>query len=77
MRPGTAAILAGPRLTTSTVCSLECETKSWRPDDALMRVRLRNTGSVVTLDVHRSGLGNSNRLAHSSYLRRAPPSPAR
>lgn len=37
-------------------------TKSWRPDDALTRVRLRNTGSVVTLDVHRSELGNGGRL---------------
>lgn len=37
-------------------------TKSWRADDTLTRVRLHNAGSVVTLDVHRSELGTSNRL---------------
>ena len=37
-------------------------TKSWAPDDLPTRVRMRNAGGVVTLDVHRSELGGSNGL---------------
>jgi len=37
-------------------------TKSWAPDDPPTRVRMRNAGGVVTLDVHRSELGGSNGL---------------
>ena len=40
-------------------------TKSWAPDDALTRVRMRNAGGVVIVDVHRSELGSSNRLGFS------------
>lgn len=39
--------------------------KNWAPDDAPTRVRMRNTESVVTLDVHRSELGGSNRFGFS------------
>ena len=39
--------------------------KSWAPDGALTRVRMRNARGVVTLDVHRSELGGSNRLGFS------------
>lgn len=37
-------------------------TKSWAPDDPPTRVRMRNAGGVVTLDVHRSELGAGNGL---------------
>jgi hypothetical protein len=40
-------------------------TKIWAPDGALTRVRMRNAGGVVTVDVHRSELGGSNRLGFS------------
>jgi hypothetical protein len=36
--------------------------KRWGPDKAPTRVRLRNSGGVVTLAVHRSELGGSSRL---------------
>ena len=38
------------------------DAKDWQPDDGLTRVRLRNAGGVVALEIHRSELGASNKL---------------
>ena len=41
------------------------DAKNWVPDGAPTRVRIRNTGGVVTVEIHRSELGGRSRLGFS------------